>query len=364
MKIASTDLDMQSSHADIMRQESSETLRSWRGARPDFEAMESAITRFSDAARQLLARSPSQTFAPVDAGMPSGEAQAIEAAHDVVDNDPFLAMIRQMIQFLTGEEVKVLDMREFSSAMRRVEVQAGATQESLQASGSGRNGWGVEYDYHALREEFEQTSFSASGIIRTTDGQEFSFQLDIEMTRYFRQETNVSVRAGDAVRKDPLVVNFGGTAAQLAHFSGQRFLFDLDGDGQADLLPLFASGSGYLALDRNENGRIDSGQELFGPATGHGFGELAQLDSDGNGWIDEGDPAFAQLAVWTPDAAGKGELSSLAELGIDALGLANLASPFALRGSGNEDLGFVKASGLYLAEDGKAGSLQEIDLTV
>jgi hypothetical protein len=42
-------------------------------------------------------------------------------------------------------------------------------------------------------------------------------------------------------------------------------------------------------------GRIDSGSELFGPATGSGFGELAALDGDGNGWIDENDDAFARL---------------------------------------------------------------------
>ncbi|MHB1358704.1 MAG: hypothetical protein ACYCWC_03870 [Rhodocyclaceae bacterium] len=46
------------------------------------------------------------------------------------------------------------------------------------------------------------------------------------------------------------------------------------------------------------------------------------------------------------------------------LALAHLATPFALRGKDNQDLGQVKASGLYLTESGKAGSLQEIDLTV
>ncbi|MDP2107812.1 MAG: hypothetical protein Q8J67_02075, partial [Rhodocyclaceae bacterium] len=135
-------------------------------------------------------------------------------------------------------------------------------------------------------------------------------------------------------------------------------------DGRAEKLPLFASGSGYLALDVNRNGRIDSGRELFGPQTGRGFAELARLDADGNGWIDANDPDFARLAVWTPAAEGDGTLKTLAELGIGALALAHLATPFALRGKDNQDLGQVKASGLYLTESGIAGSLQEIDLTV
>ncbi len=373
MKITSTDLALQSDHAALTRQHSQETLRSWRGERPDFEGMQSAVTRISDAARQLFAAMPAlpplPTFSLPDTtayNSPaiSSEAQAIEASKDAVDNDPFLSMIRQMIEFLTGEKVSVFDMQSFSADMRHVEARSTETSESVQASNSGRAGYGVEYDYHAVYEEIEQTSFSAQGTVRTADGQTFSFQLDLQMTRQYREETNISVRTGDAVRKDPLVVNFAGTAAQLAAHATQQFLFDLDGDGRNEKLPMFASGSGYLAFDLDGNGRIDSGKELFGPQSGNGFVDLARLDTDGNDWIDENDADFDKLSVWTPSMAGTGDLRTLADLGIGALGLAHVASPFALRGNGNEDLGIVKASGLYLTEDGKAGNLQEIDLTV
>jgi hypothetical protein len=204
----------------------------------------------------------------------------------------------------------------------------------------------------------------ASGTVRTADGQEIRFSIDLEMTRVFREETHVNLRTGNAVRKDPLVVNFGGTAAQLTADAGRRFSFDLDGDGRAEHLPGFASGSGYLAFDMNGNGRIDDGRELFGPQSGNGFSELARLDEDGNGWIDGGDSAFDRLSVWTPAAGGGGELRSLAGLGIGALGLSHVATPFALRGAQNEDLGVVKSTGLTLGLDGQAGTLQEIDLSV
>jgi hypothetical protein len=127
---------------------------------------------------------------------------------------------------------------------------------------------------------------------------------------------------------------------------------------------MLAGGSGYLAIDRNDNGSIDSGSELFGPATGSGFGELAALDGDGNGWIDENDAAFAALRVWTPDTDGDGTLETLARRKVGAIALGNVASPFELRGTGNSNLGAIAASGLFLAEDGPIGSIQEIDLTV
>lgn len=367
MKIASAELGLQSDHLSLARQESRESLRAWRGERPDFEGRESALLSGLASAIANISSAAQRAFAASNAVPPalvSPGSTAIEAANEAADNDPFLTLVKQMVEFLTGEEVRVFDMREFSADMRHTEVRTAAVAESTQAAASGRAGWGMEYDAYALREEFEQTSFSASGVVRTADGQEFRFTFDLQMTRYYREESSVSIRAGDAVRKDPLVVNFGGTAAQLRDRAQQFFRFDLDGDGEAEVLPLFASGSGYLALDLDGNGRIDSGRELFGPQTGNGFLELALLDSDGNGWIDAGDPAFEKLAVWTPDATSPGTLSSLTDLGIGALALAHAATPFALRGTDNADLGVVKASGLYLAEDGRAGSLQEIDLTV
>jgi hypothetical protein len=364
MRIVAGELALESQRTATSRTESSERLRAWRGERPNFEAMEAAgsgsvIARISAAARQALAAAvpPQPTFKDCP------EADAIDAAREAVDNDPFIVLIRRMLEMLTGEEVRVFDMQEFSAEVRQLEVRASAAATTAQANGS-RPGWGMEYDYHAVQEEYEQTSFSASGTIRTADGQEIRFSLSLEMTRSFREETHVSLRAGDAVRKDPLVINFGGTAAQLAARDEQRFRFDLDGDGRSEQLPLFASGSGYLALDLNANGRIDSGRELFGPQSNNGFAELARLDADGNGWIDANDAAFERLRVWTPAAEGDGKLRALAELGIGALGLAHVATPFALRGDANADLGAVKASGLYLDASGKAGSMQEIDLTV
>jgi hypothetical protein len=368
MKIAATELALQSDHVARQQHHSTESLRAWRGQRPDFEGRQGAradnMALISAAGRQALAADPPRPNAvpPAPTFAQGAEAQAIDDVREAVENDPFLVLIKRMLELLTGEEIRTIDRDDFAADIRKLETQSQTTR--LAATNSGQAGWGVEYDYHAVHEEYERTTFSATGTIRTADGREMTFKLDLEMTRSYREETRVSIRAGDAVRKDPLVVNFAGTAAQLADLHGRHFKFDLDGDGNQETLPLFASGSGYLALDLNGNSRIDSGRELFGPGTGNGFKELARLDDDGNGWIDESDAAFDRLRVWTPAADGGGALNSLAELGIGALGLAHVATPFALRGSDNADLGVVKSSGIYLSETGQAGSLQEIDLTV
>ncbi|MDP2795354.1 MAG: hypothetical protein Q8O25_14955 [Sulfurisoma sp.] len=365
MKIASSDLFLRSEHAAVARWERSETLRAWAGStRPDFEGSReandrrllpsAAVMRISDAAR-ALATSPNP--AP---GQPpvSGEAQAIEAAADAVENDPFLQLVRSMVEMLTGRPVRVFAVSELS---RQVEASSEMARATAAASPDRRSGYGIEYDFHSVYEEMEVAQFSAEGMIRTADGAEISFELDLTMTRQYREETNVSLRAGDAVRKDPLVLNFGGTAAQL---SNQNFRFDLDNDGRAEELPLFASASGYLVLDLDHNGKIDSGAELFGPATNSGFAELARHDDDGNGWIDESDRVFDRLQVWTPAAGNAGKLAGLRELGIGALALAHVATPFELRGEANSDLGAVRASGVWLAEFGGTGTIQEIDLSL
>ena len=125
-----------------------------------------------------------------------------------------------------------------------------------------------------------------------------------------------------------------------------------------------APGSGYLAIDRNDDGRINDVSELFGTISGDGFADLAALDADGNRWLDESDAAFSTLRVWQRDAAGESSLQTLREAGVGALYLGSTATPFALTDEDNRLLGQVRASGVYLNEDGRAGTLQQIDLAV
>lgn len=350
MKIASSTLQLSSRHAYAERTQVRESLLVWRGQRPNTDT-----PSLSSAARRRLADDIASTAPAVPAGKPPAVAESADA----VEGDPFIHLVKTMVEMLTGVKIRVFTADDLGPPPPPVPELS--DPHAPVPAPARPTGFGLEYEYHSARTEIESTEFSAEGVVRTADGQEVRFRLDLSMFREYHEETHASLRLGDAVRRDPLVLNFAGTAAQL---QDQRFRFDLDGDGRAEELPLLAGGSGYLALDRNANGRIDNGLELLGPATDNGFSELAALDTDGSGWIDEDDAAFHLLKVWQPDADGGGTLASLAEMNVGALALAHLATPFALRGAGNADLGAVRSSGLWLGEDGRSGSLQEIDLTV
>lgn len=203
-------------------------------------------------------------------------------------------------------------------------------------------------------DEHEQTDFRTSGKVRTADGREIDFGLSLSMQRDFSC-IRVQQERGKIELCDPLVINFGGKSAELTN---ARFSFDLDADGSAESLPVLAKGCGYLVLDGDRDGRIADGREVLGALTGEAFADLAALDGDRNGWVDEADPSYAALGVWFPD----GTLRSLKEAGIGALNVDSAWSPFALRDADNNPRGQIWRSGVYLSEDGRAGSLQQIDL--
>ncbi|MDX9839796.1 MAG: hypothetical protein RBT39_19730, partial [Azoarcus sp.] len=98
--------------------------------------------------------------------------------------------------------------------------------------------------------------------------------------------------------------------------------------------------------------------------SGDGFAELAALDDDGNGWIDEADAAWSQLRVWQPDAEGKGRVQSLNDAGVGAFYLGRVDTRFNINNSANETLGQMRASSIYLREDGSAGTVSQVDLAV
>ncbi|WP_323011308.1 hypothetical protein [Castellaniella sp.] len=266
-----------------------------------------------------------------------------------------MRLLITMVEALTGKKIQLLDASDLKQT---------PPADMPQANDSGsapRAGWGMEYDYHEVVQESEKTSFSAQGTIQTADGKTLQFEMSLQMQREYRHEVSVSIRAGDGVRKDPLVINFNGTAAEL---SGKKFDFDIDADGTADRISFVGSASGFLALDRNGNGTIDDGSELFGTRSGNGFADLAAYDDDNNGWIDENDVIFAQLRIWTKDASGQDHLSTLADRGVGALYLGSASTPFDLKDGQNVQHGQILSTGVYLKEDGGTGTLQQIDLIV
>ena len=207
--------------------------------------------------------------------------------------------------------------------------------------------------------EQEQLAFVANGQVSTADGREIRFDLGFALNY---QKLQLSERlTSSAALKDPLVLNLEGL---VPGFSSARFEFDLDADGSRESLTQLANNSAFLALDRNGNGQIDDGSELFGARSGNGFAELAALDEDGNGILDEADSGFASLRLYRSDTA----LLTLGDQKIGAIFLNAAATPFMHlggdQGAQGESPAVLRQTGIYLTEDGKAGTVQQIDLRV
>jgi hypothetical protein len=352
MKIATATVSLASTHALHEEQAREESLRFWVGEnRPVFAGEEepaAAQVRISQQARQRQ-----QAAA-------QSQGAAASPAEDSPSEDPKLRAMRLILEALMGRKIRITGWESFSA--ENSGSNPGAAQGANPAEPSPpRQGWGLEYDLVETVSEQESLDFSATGQVVTADGQSIAFQLQLTMQRDFLATNRVQIRAGDAQLVDPLVINFNGKAAEL---SGMRFAFDLDADGNAEQISGLASGSGFLALDRNQDGKINNGLELFGPASGQGFGELAQLDSDGNGWLDENDPRYAELRIWMRDAAGNDSLASLAQEKVGAIFLNPVKTTFALKDSGNGLLGQLRETSVFLGETGGVGTVQEIDLAV
>lgn len=210
--------------------------------------------------------------------------------------------------------------------------------------------------------EKEVTSFSTMGVVETADGRSISFNLNLEMSREFTQAMGIMEYSRKTFCVDPLVINLEGNPAS---FSDQTFFFDLDSDGKKEEISNLKSGSGFLALDKNGDGIINDGNELFGTKSGDGFKDLAAYDEDGNGWIDEDDSVFKHLKVWTKDADGHDRLMDLSQAGVGAIYLGHTATEFSAKSlETNETQGIIRSTGVFLKESGEVGTIQHVDLVI
>lgn len=351
MRIASVAVQMDASHH---KQQSHEVKTSVR-----------VVAASRAAADSVVASAPAGPTVVLSEGgkaLQSGETAAIQKCIDETESDPRLRLIRSLIALLTGREIKSLvTVAQTTSAASAANVTV-VSELATTSSPTAANGPVFEYSRRESYSESEQTNFSAAGVINTADGKQIAFSLSLSMSRSYHQESSTTITIGDTRRlQDPLVLNFDGEAAQL---TDQRFAFDLDADGDNESINFVAGGSGFLAFDRNGDGQINDGSELFGAASGNGFGELAAFDDDHNGWIDENDAAFTKLQVWTKDSNGNDQLATLKEANVGAIGLDHVATAFDFKDADNDLQGRIRSSGVFLQEDGKVGTVQQIDLAI
>jgi len=221
---------------------------------------------------------------------------------------------------------------------------------------------GDNFGFRTIHSEAEALTFDTTATIKT-DNREIELNLSVSLSRSFVEQTKIvheRVEEKFNALMDPLVIELKGSFPSL---NSKTFSFDIDSDGAEDQISMLGNTSAFLALDKNSNGIIDNGSELFGAKSGNGFQELRMYDEDKNGWIDENDSIFNKLRVWYK-TENRDELIAIGEVGIGAIYLGDIVTPFEVKNSSNELLGVMRKSSFFLFENGKGGMISQIDLAV
>lgn len=281
-----------------------------------------------------------------------------------------LKRILEMLNSGSGRHGKGVNTKGLERQIKQLETKQSSSVSfsfgfNVASNVTGTDGISNTWIKHTVTSSFlaevENTAFSTTGIAKTADGREISFNVELEMSRSFILKNESYVQTMEKM-VDPLVINLDSDVASV---SDQKFFFDLDADGREEEISYLGEGSGLLALDKNGDGTINNGSELFGTKSGDGFKDLAAYDEDGNGWIDEADSVFDKLRIWTKGAGGTNQLIAIGKAGVGAIYLGSAETEFSLKNQENGAANAViQKSGVFLREDGGVGTVQHVDFAV
>ena len=170
---------------------------------------------------------------------------------------------------------------------------------------------------------------------------------------------------------DPIALDLNGNGIEtLAADGHDGAMFDHERSGIHTGTGWVHSNDGILVYDRNGDGKINNGGELFGDNTllkdgstaAHGFAALAELDENGDGKVDAADSVFNKLGVWRDlnhnGISEEGEISSLADVRVQSL---NLAYKNANQNLGNGNT--LAEVGSYTDADGNEHIMGDLQLS-
>ena len=174
-----------------------------------------------------------------------------------------------------------------------------------------------------------------------------------------RPNAGAAAQDGGAQELSPLILDLDGDGIETIGVKDSIAFFDHDNNGFAELTGWVADNDGLLFWDRNSNGLLDGGNEIFGDNTtlangqkaANGFAALTELDTNADGKIDAADTQWAQLGVVT----GTGNVKTLAEANVQSLNLAHTEQN-EIKATGN--LEWLKGS--YTTTTGQTRSLTDV----
>ena len=356
MKISGADIQLASQHSQQREHKIEERLTISK-------ADPSPLPETSNAAGEIRLRSQPSPPPTLDTqNNPTLYAPSVPGrmpeSHNIQGAPTYTDLFTMLVEAFIGKKIEIRQLN--LSAPASIDLSAEFTL-SVEQTVAPQEQAAPRFDYyrHELIFESETTSFSAQGTITTEDGREIS--LDLQQSMHYQYRFEEEINLSNQILVDPLMVNMANSTATLTE---QRYSFDLDADGSNENIHFAGGNSAFLALDKNADGQINNGSELFGALTGNGFAELAAYDEDGNGFIDEGDSVFQQLRLYNKTDEGEDQLSTLQKAGIGAIYLGYSGTPFSIKNDNNELLAAVRASGIYISEEGESGTVQQVDLAV
>ena len=172
---------------------------------------------------------------------------------------------------------------------------------------------------------------------------------------------------GNATSAKPIVdpmfldLNNDGVIGTTSVSNGRYF--DHEGDGYGELSSWVDKEDGVLVIDKNNDGVINNGNEIFGDnyiksngvKASNGFDALRDLDSNNDGVINSLDERFSELRI----LKGSGEIVSLEDVGITSISL-DKVSVGVVDGNGNT----LVYGGSFVREDGSIGNLGTFNIQV
>jgi hypothetical protein len=287
---------------------------------------------------QIVALTAKQTAALTTAQVSLGLTTAQLAALEVND-----------LAYMTTAQIAALTTAQISEALSVTQV-AGLSTAQVAAMTTAQIALGLSGTQLAAMSDNQLSAMTTAQVCAVTETQLQS--LSLEQIELFGTVT-------------PIVLDLNGDGVQtLSIAAGVQF--DIAADGSAATTGWVSSADGLLVMDRNADGSINDGSELFGSATtladgskaANGYVALGEMDANRDGMVSSLDAGFDKLQVWvdanSDGVSTGGELKSLTDLGISSI------SVVAERNISKDNGNIVGLTSSYQTTDGASHAAADV----
>ena len=238
---------------------------------------------------------------------------ASSAAQKDSDPDSFANKVAKLTSEIS--EAFGLDSNDIS------ELDVSASTESTSASAVSLQASDSSFSLDAAA--YQSVSGHLSAHIQSADGSDITIEADYQTETFVQFSLRQNQQQATQQQCDPLALDIDGDGQISLSNVQNGATFDINADNQLDKTSFVTGNDVFLAWDRNQDGTINNGSELFGDQNGsaNGYIELAKYDEDQNNVIDANDSIFSSLKGIRLGENGQMETQDLLSLGVKSIGL-------------------------------------------